>query len=51
MTDIAKHTKEGHVIVLAFRSAGIGKQLALSLEVTCNFRLFLKIGGTRVRPR
>ena len=28
----------------------IGKQRALSLEVTCNFRLYLKIGQTSVKP-
>ena len=29
----------------------IGKQRALSREVTCNFRLYLKIGRTSVKPR
>jgi len=28
----------------------IGKQRALSLQVTCNFRLYLNIGRTSVNP-
>jgi len=28
----------------------IGKQQALSLEVTCNFKLYLRIGRTSVKP-
>jgi len=28
----------------------IGKHRALSLEVTCNFRLYLKIGRAGVKP-
>ena len=31
-------------------SAFIGKQRALRLEVTCNFRLYVKIGRTSVKP-
>jgi len=29
---------------------GIGKQRALSLEITCHFRLYLKKGRTSVTP-
>jgi len=29
---------------------GIGKHRALSREVTCNFRLYLEIGQTSVKP-
>jgi len=40
------------IIVLLFssnKSLIIGKQRALNLEVTCNFRLYLKIGQTNVQ--
>jgi len=41
------------IIVLLFsshKSLIIGKQRALNLEVTCNYRLNLKMGQTSVKP-
>ena len=40
----------GTAYILSNALMGIGKQRALSLEVTCNFRLYLKIGWTSVKP-
>ena len=38
------------IIMINNNNNNIGKHRALSREVTCNFRLYLKIGRTSVKP-